>query len=322
MPLTKADVLHPEEDDFIVTNDLHSEILTYLRIVLRSRLGRQPGALVLSDHRVDWQFPGIRAHGPDIAVFFDSAPWDRMRGTYMMRDLGARPICVIEVTSPSTRATDLDEKVLHYTTVGIPLYVIVDLLELDGLPDIHLLAYQPSRDGPVQVMHNGANRVWIPGVDLWLAINGEQIICLDAKGNPIGDYDEITRGAAAEKQRADDAEEAALLEKQRADDAEEAALLEKQRADNAEKEALLEKQRADNAEREALLEKQRTDAEKQRADSAEKEALLEKQRTDAEKQRADHAAQEAQAANKRANDVVLRLQEMEAELRRVRGESA
>ena len=322
VPLTEEDVLHPLEDDFIVTNDLHFQILRYLNNVLSWHLANRPGALVFCDHRVDWQFPGIRAHGPDISVFFDSAPWDRMRGTYMMRDMGARPICVIEVTSPSTRNKDLTTKVSHYARIGIPLYVIIDLLEKDDAPDIHLLAYEPSPEGPLLTVNSGSNRVWLPGVDLWLVIDGERIVCLDPKGNPLGNYgEEVQRAnhaeqeAQAAKERADQADERAEQADERAEQAAREAFTEKQRAADAKRDALTEKQSADDAKRDALTEKQRADAEKQRADA-------EKQRADAEKQRVEKALQDANDEKARANEAVLRLQEMEKELRRLRGESA
>ncbi len=109
VPLTEWDVLHPQEGDFIMTNDAHSEICRYLKGAFRYHLTNHPGALVLGDHRVDWQVEGIEPHGPDLSVFFDSAPWDPRRGTYPMHDMGARPICAIEVTSPSTRSGDFGE---------------------------------------------------------------------------------------------------------------------------------------------------------------------------------------------------------------------
>ena len=163
VPLTAWDVLHPQEEDFIVTNEAHDRILNYLKAVFNSRLADKSGALVLSDHRVDWQTAGLIPHGPDVVVLFDSAPWDIHRGTFPVRDMGAQPVLVVEVTSPSTRDTDMDDKVREYTLAGIPQYVIVDFREEDTGWQIVFLAYKPSPEGPVRQILPEPNRDWQMG---------------------------------------------------------------------------------------------------------------------------------------------------------------
>src|SRR5437773_9902818 len=69
IPLTLEDVLHPEEGDFIVQTDKHRADWVYLHEVFRARLADDPTAVVLSDCRVAWDVAGLRAHGPDVAVF-------------------------------------------------------------------------------------------------------------------------------------------------------------------------------------------------------------------------------------------------------------
>ena len=49
VPLTFENVLHPQEGDHIVNNDLHADDCAYLRDVFRSGLSAFAGALVLSD---------------------------------------------------------------------------------------------------------------------------------------------------------------------------------------------------------------------------------------------------------------------------------
>jgi hypothetical protein len=68
VPLTLEDVLHPQEEDFILQNRLHHLIQEYLRIVFAAQLAHDPTAVVLADVRVAWDVPGLEAHGPDIAV--------------------------------------------------------------------------------------------------------------------------------------------------------------------------------------------------------------------------------------------------------------
>ena len=69
VPLTLEDVLFPEVGDFIVQSTPHNRDLMYLKSVCDSRLAGDPHAEVFSDCRVDWNLPGVRPLGPDIAVF-------------------------------------------------------------------------------------------------------------------------------------------------------------------------------------------------------------------------------------------------------------
>ena len=68
VPLTLEDLLHPQEEDFIVQNRLHQLLMEYLRTVFAAQLADDPSAVVLADVRVAWDVPGLEAHGPDIAV--------------------------------------------------------------------------------------------------------------------------------------------------------------------------------------------------------------------------------------------------------------
>ena len=220
VPLTEWDVLHPQEDDFIVHNSFHNDLCAYLKAVFLWRLDARENALVLQDDRVDWQTAGLIPHGPDVVVFLDAPPRDPFVGTYRVRDAGARPIFVIEVTSPSTRRKDLNEKVFHYNRAEIPLYVIVDAEEGENGAEIDLLAYTPSPDGPVRVILTDPTRIWLPEIDLWLAVKGEQVVCLEANGTAVGDYVVVAEAAEAEKARAEAEKARAEAEKARADAAE------------------------------------------------------------------------------------------------------
>ena len=69
VPLTPEDVLFPQEDDFIVQNTAHNADRGYLDYVFSDRLSETPTTVVLADCRIDWNIPGVRPLGPDIAVF-------------------------------------------------------------------------------------------------------------------------------------------------------------------------------------------------------------------------------------------------------------
>src|SRR5215203_5865491 len=83
VPLTAWDVLHPEEDDFIVQSDEHDRDCHYLKDAFEAVLRGRPGVEFFTDLRIDWQVPGLGAHGPDIIVFEGlNTPWKASRGTF------------------------------------------------------------------------------------------------------------------------------------------------------------------------------------------------------------------------------------------------
>jgi colicin import membrane protein len=71
VPLTEEDVLHPKVGDFIVQTDAHDEDRIYLEQVFGTELEHEPAAVVISDHVVEWNIPGVRPLAPDVAVFFN-----------------------------------------------------------------------------------------------------------------------------------------------------------------------------------------------------------------------------------------------------------
>ena len=157
VPLTLEDVLHPELGDFIVQTDGHDNDRAYLKSVFKARLSRNRTAAVLSDCRVDWNVPGIRPLGPDVAVFFGVRRFIDW-ATFDVAAEGARPILVIEVTSPETRANDIGIKVDYYHRARVPLYVIADIFEeTEEERRIELIGYRrtPARYRPIQPDEQG-----------------------------------------------------------------------------------------------------------------------------------------------------------------------
>ena len=125
VPLTLDDVLHPEVGDFIVHSDLHETDRMYLTAVLRARLEPSRRAIVLSDVRIAWDLPDLRAHGPDVMVI----PGVRKRRNWSTFEVAverARPALIIEIVSPDARENDVVIKVEQYARSGVAQYVIVD----------------------------------------------------------------------------------------------------------------------------------------------------------------------------------------------------
>lgn len=193
VPLTKADVLHPQEDDFIVQNDDHTRDCHYLKTILDAHLADRPGVHVFYDHRMDWGVEGIEPHGPDFAVV-EGFPedWDGQRGTFRLTEFGARTLLVIEVTSPTTREGDLEEKVTEYYQAGIPYYAIVDR-QFQRATQPRLFAYRPGEQGYVLVEPDAEGWLALEPIGLWLRLEDDRLACLDAEGQRLLNYQEVMR---------------------------------------------------------------------------------------------------------------------------------
>ncbi|MCU0494278.1 MAG: Uma2 family endonuclease, partial [Chloroflexaceae bacterium] len=187
VPLTPYDVLHPQEGDFIVQNDEHSIICTYLYHVLKMHLASGPAAFVSFDLRIAWDVPELEPHGPDIAVVFGVENWDSRKGTFDVAEQGVRPALLIEVTSPSTRRFDLNEKVEEYELAGVPFYVVVDVYDRRRTTVRRVLAYESTLDGYRAVNPDEQGRIWMKPVGLWIGFVGDRLRCFDADGNEIPD---------------------------------------------------------------------------------------------------------------------------------------
>ncbi len=220
VPLTEWDVLHPQEEDFIVNDDPHDILCHFLKgALLEAFLGRDD-VKVLHDHRVDWQVPGIIPHGPDIAVF------DGMRsqstggkGTVYVKDLRARPVLVIEVTSETTRKHDLGRKVREYHLANVPFYLIVDRLQNGDRAYIELIGYRNTAAG-YEVIPPDTRGVWIPTIQLWFRAEGNTVRCTDRDGREFRDHVGVVVQRDEAEQRAEQEKQRAEQEKQRADDLE------------------------------------------------------------------------------------------------------
>ena len=216
-PLTEWDVLHPEEGDFVVQTPAHDYDCHYLRDAVEEALGGRPGIGVFTDLRVDWQVPGLGAHGPDVVAFEGlAAPPDRERATFPVKDAGGRPLLVVEVTSPSTRNLDLDEKVTEYHRAGVPVYVVVNRQEVRGRPFLTVLGYRHTPEGYVRLpeQHGG---VWVESVGVSIRPLGDRVTCIDRTGNRIADRPELVQQRDALYLRATTAEAERDAELKRAD---------------------------------------------------------------------------------------------------------
>ncbi len=195
VPLTLEDVLFPEEGDFIVQTEGHVGDVLYLRAVFKAQLAGDPTAKVTTDCRVDWNLPGVRPLGPDLAVFFGVRPRRRTWATFNVAAEGARPALVVEVTSPETRKNDVGPKLKFYHRAKVPLYVIADATEHDDERSLKLTAYRYAPRGYQKIAPDAQGRIDLEAVGLLLGVTRDpgsdldRLACYDPlTGKELGDY--------------------------------------------------------------------------------------------------------------------------------------
>src|SRR5262249_38333461 len=160
---------------------------------------------VFADHGIDFQQGSTKTCSPDITLL-DGEPleWSAQRGAmFPVVEMQSRVVFIIELTSKSTRRTDLHRKPPFYFQGGVPLYIIADLPYGGSKKPLGLLVQKagPSRYNPMSLDANG--RYWLDVVNLWLGVENGRIACYDKQGVRIGDYTEVSaRADHAESQAA------------------------------------------------------------------------------------------------------------------------
>ncbi len=190
VPLTLEDLLFPEEGDFEVHYESHDEFCRYLKTIFKSRVDHDPMGKVLSDCRVRYDVPGLEPLGPDVSVFSNLRN-DWNGGTLEVVETGARPVLVVEVTSPDTRKNDFGIKKDYYHRAGVTLYVIVDARPGPKGRRVKLHGFRHTPEGYDPLPLDDQRRLRVEPLGIWLAIEEDRIVSFDGEtGQPIGDYGE------------------------------------------------------------------------------------------------------------------------------------
>jgi hypothetical protein len=213
-----------------------------LKTVLTAHLAGRAGVAIYRDMRIDWGVPGHQPLGPDLAVLAnvpENLP--RQLGTLQVKETGARPLLVLEITSPTTRDLDLDEKVVEYDLAGVPFYAIVDRRVRNEREEIRLLAYRATTQGYVRVKLDDQGWLALETIGLWLRIEDHHLVCRDEHGQRLLNYQEVVEAHRAAVQARQEAEARAEAERTRAE-------AETQARQQAEQRALAEAQARQQAE--------------------------------------------------------------------------
>lgn len=103
---------------------------------------------------------------------------------------------IIEIVSPAPRSTDVITKMAHYAMVGVPNYIIVDRFEQRGVMVRELVGYHLTPAGYNELSPNADGWLWLKPVNLWLDLDGEDLICYDESGKAILNYVGVTAARA------------------------------------------------------------------------------------------------------------------------------
>ena len=199
IPLTLADLLHPESEDVAVSSLRHELECDYLCDAFREQLRHQSDALVTHDNDILWDVEGLGHHAPDVAVIFNVDNPTRFRASFDVREEGVRPALIIEVVSPTYRENDVVTKFAHYFQARVPYYVIIDREEDEDPPTLIGYAYHPNGWRPLPT--DAFGRLWLEVVQVRLGVLGDTICCYDQAGNVLSDHAQLAeRFAQAQAQ--------------------------------------------------------------------------------------------------------------------------
>ena len=131
VPLTREDLLDPQEDDHVSNRFWHDLITGRLGEILRTLFGSRAcdDVLVTANVKMLWKDPGLRRVAPDLAVIPGVDDPERDFKSFDEAKEGTRPVFVLEVLSEATERTDHEDKPGIYQSASVLEYFILDQME-------------------------------------------------------------------------------------------------------------------------------------------------------------------------------------------------
>ena len=172
------------EEEQMPAGGPHGRLLSYI-IQLISHLIEPKGVMLLLDTFMLYRDKnGIKRRlAPDLLLmpYRDEAP-----SAYDL-ETEEPPLMVVEVTSPDSHLSDLEEKNIFYMGLGIPTYLVIDAIkpnsDLRSQIELHLWR---SIDGRIQKMEaDGDGSLLLPEMGLRIAAAGRKLLFRDAETGEI-----------------------------------------------------------------------------------------------------------------------------------------
>jgi len=253
VPLTEKDLLFPRTGDFIVQTRGHIQDVAYLFSVFGSQVAGDPSAAVISDCRVNFNLPKVKALGPDVSLFW-GVKRQRDWATFNVAAEGAQPALVVEITSESTRKNDLGIKVEYYHRAKVPFYLVVDVTRPNGVRHLTLIGHRYTPQGYERIEPDARGRIYLDSVDLYVGVTHDRLAgydrlaCFDPKtGEELGDYTALREAIDKARKETQRAKREARTAKREARTAKQEVQTAKQEVQTAKQEAQTAKQEAQTA---------------------------------------------------------------------------
>lgn len=130
VPLTEADLLDPQEGDYVSEHTLHQWVVRKICEILEELFlaRRRLDVLVSGNLKMLWRDPRIQKVDPDVVVIPGVADPKEDRKSFDEKKEGAHPVFVLEVTSQATSRTDVEKKPGIYQQAEVAEYFVVDSL--------------------------------------------------------------------------------------------------------------------------------------------------------------------------------------------------
>jgi hypothetical protein len=174
----------------VLCNYDHQRRVRYQADVFLARVADHPDAVVLTDVRIAWDMPSLKAHGSDMMVIF-GLQIIRNWSTFDVAVEGVRPTLIVEVTSLETCVLDLEVKMAHYALAGVPLYVIAGAHEQRSEALVRALGYELAGATYRRQVPNEQVWLWLEPLRVWIGAEGREVYCFDEQRR-IGDYATLT----------------------------------------------------------------------------------------------------------------------------------
>ena len=218
---TEVEDLYPESDgEPMADSDLHFKWIFWTRQVLEKRFEQRDDVYLSGDIMMyDIEGPLRTAAAPDILVTFGIQKGERR--TYKVWEEGKAPDFVMEFPIERTYQDDLDGKMLHYASMGIPEYFLYDV-DRCYLPE-PLMGFRLVDDTYMQVSSkvDGGIHSEVLNLDFHLLDDGFGLCDPDAKQwlqTPVEAERERAEQAVEARQKAEERAEQAVEARQKAEE--------------------------------------------------------------------------------------------------------
>jgi len=212
------------EEELMPAGGLHGELLTYLAEILRDFLERKGLRFLADTFMLYRDAKGVKQRiAPDLLIMpFRSRP----PSAYDL-DKEPPPIAVAEITSPKSRASDMEKKVTFYGSMGISAYLAVDQVTDRGdlREEIGLHLWRKTGEQMCKMSADGQGWLTVPEMKIKIKAQARTLLLADMEtGEELCDSSGLRQKAEQEKHTAE-------MERQRAEQEKQTAEMERQRAD-------------------------------------------------------------------------------------------